>query len=154
MPVKKLKDLLDRNQIEYAIISHAPAYTAQEVAQAAHIPGDEMVKTVVVKVDGQMAMAVLPASCKVNLKLLRETIGAKEIELANEEEFRDLFPDCELGAMPPFGNLYGMKVYVARKILEDERIVFNAGSHTELIRLAYEDFEKLVGPQVIRFSSQ
>jgi Ala-tRNA(Pro) deacylase len=111
-----------------------------------------MAKTVIIKVDGKMAMAVLPAPHKVDFKLLKEAIGAKSVELATEQEFADDFPECEPGAMPPFGNLYGMDVYVAAKLAADEEIAFNAGSHTELFRLAYKDFDRLVKPKVVQFA--
>lgn len=152
MPVKKLKDFLDGQNIKYVTISHSKAYTAQEIAGSAHIPGKELAKTVMLKIDGKMAMAVLPASHKVNFDLLKKTVGASNIELAGEREFKDLFPQCEIGAMPPFGNLYGMEVFVAESLSEDEEIAFNAGSHTELIRLAYKDFERLVRPKKVKFS--
>ena len=151
MPVKKLKDFLDSNNIKYVTISHSTAYTAQQIAASSHIPGKELAKTVMVKIDDKMAMAVLPASYKVNLNFLRDAIGAGKVELANEYDFKDMFPECECGAMPPFGNLYGMDVYVSDTLTEDEEIAFNAGSHTELIRLAYKDFERLVKPSVLKF---
>jgi len=152
MPVKKLKDFLDNQNIKYVTITHSPTYTAQEIAASAHIPGKVMAKTVMVKIDGKMAMAVLPASCKVDFDLLKKAAGASTVGLASEQEFKNLFPECEIGAMPPFGNLYGMEVFVADALAEDEEIAFNAGSHTELIRLAYKDFERLVKPKVIKFS--
>jgi Ala-tRNA(Pro) deacylase len=152
MPAKKLKQFLDRNKVKYIAISHSPSYTAQEIAASAHVPGREMAKTVIVKVDGKMAMAVLPAPAKVDFKLLKQGLGAKSVELATEQEFADSFPECEPGAMPPFGNLYDMDVFVAKKLAEDEEIAFNAGSHTELIKLAYRDFEKLVKPKVLVFA--
>jgi Ala-tRNA(Pro) deacylase len=127
-------------------------FTAQEIAASAHIPGKELAKTVMVKIDGKMAMAVLPASYRIDFDLLQGATGASTIELASEEEFEDLFPDCEVGAMPPFGNLYGMDVFAAASLAEDTDIAFNAGSHSELIRLPYKDFEKLVGPKVLQFS--
>ena len=151
MPVRKLKDFLDSHHVKYVTISHSPAYTAQEIAASAHIPGKELAKTVMVKIDGKMAMAVLPASYKVDFDLLKEVAGASSAELASEEEFKDMFPECEVGAMPPFGNLYEMEVFVAESLAEDEEIAFNAGSHTELIRLTYEDFERLVKPKVVQF---
>lgn len=154
MPVKKLKDFLDSNNIKYLTISHSRAFTAQQIAASAHIPGKELAKTVMVKIDGKMAMAVLPASYRVDFDLLKETVGANSIELASEQEFEDMFPECEIGAMPPFGNLYGMEVFVAENLAKDEEIAFNAGSHTELIRLVYKDFERLVKPKVVKFSSQ
>jgi len=152
MPVKKLKEFLDENRVKYVTISHSLAYTAQEIAASAHIPGRELAKTVMVKADGRMAMAVLPASLKVDFRLLADTIGAKKVELATEREFKQLFPDCELGAMPPFGNLYGMEVFVAESLTEDKEIAFNAGSHTELMRLPFEDFLGLVKPKVVKLS--
>ncbi len=149
MPVQKLKNFLDEQQVKYTVITHSPAYTAQEVAAAAHVPGREMAKTVMVKIDGEMAMVVLPASMKVNFGRLLDATGADEVELAHEDEFRDLFPGCELGAMPPFGNLFGMKTFVAEELTEDEEIAFNAGSPTEVIRMAYQDFARLVRPGVL-----
>ena len=152
MPVKKLKEFLDENGVKYVIISHSHAYTAQEIAALAHIPGKELAKTVIVKIDGKMAMAVLPASYKVKLHLLEDAANADKVELADEHEFKGLFPECEIGAMPPFGNLYDMAVFVSESLAEDKEIAFNAGSHTELIRLAYSDFEKLVQPKVVKLS--
>ena len=153
MPLTKLRDFLDERNIKYVIISHSPAYTAQGIAASAHVPGKELAKTVMVKVDGKMAMAVLPASYKVDFDLLKAATGASTVELAREEEFADAFPGCEVGAMPPFGNLYGMDVLVSESLAEDDEIAFNAGSHTELLRLEYEDFARLVAPKVLRFSS-
>lgn len=152
MPIEKLKAFLDSHDVPYVTISHSKAYTAQQVAASAHIPGRMMAKTVMIWVDGKMAMAVLPASYHVDFEELTEAIDADEVELATEREFKDLFPDCEVGAMPPFGNLYGMDVYVAERLSRDEEIAFNAGSHTELIRMPYSDFARLVRPKVVRFS--
>jgi Ala-tRNA(Pro) deacylase len=152
MPSKKLKEFLDENKIKYVTIKHSSAYTAQEIASIAHIPGKDLAKTVIIKVNGKMAMAVLPASYKVSFEELKEFLGLSEVRLAYEQEFMDKFPDCEVGAMPPFGNLYGMDVYVAESLAEDEEIAFNACSHTELIKMNFSDFEKLVKPKRIRFS--
>lgn len=152
MPVKRLKDFLDTNNIKYVIISHSRAFTAQETATSAHIPGKELAKTVMVKINGKMAMAVLPASYKVDFDLLKRATGLSMVEIASEKEFKDLFPECEVGAMPPFGNLYGMEVFVAESLAEDEEIAFNAGSHRELVKMAYKDFERLVKPKVMEFS--
>ena len=146
MPVQKLKDYLDDHDVQYVTISHSPAYTAQRIAELTRIPGKELAKTVIVKVDGEYAMAVLPASRRVDLRHLKSALGADEVVLASEDEFKRLFPDCELGAMPPFGNLYGMNVFVSQALREDEEIAFNAGSHSELIRLTYADYERLVHP--------
>ncbi|WP_299577222.1 aminoacyl-tRNA deacylase [uncultured Sunxiuqinia sp.] len=153
MPIKKLKDYLDKNNIEYITIRHSLAFNAQQIAATTHIPGKELAKTVMVKIDGKMAMAVLPASYLVKLDVLKELIGAKKVELANEMEFKHLFPECEIGAMPPFGNLYDMEVFVAESLAEDEEIAFNAGTHVELIRMTYADFERLVQPVVLAFST-
>jgi Ala-tRNA(Pro) deacylase len=154
MPVKKLKEFLDRERVRYETIKHSRAYTAQEIAALAHVPGRELAKTVMVKLNGRMAMAVLPASHQVDLELLKAAAGAQTAELATEQEFKNLFPECETGAMPPFGNLYGMEVFVSSPLAEDEEIAFNAGSHTELIRLSYKDFERLVQPGVMNFSAR
>jgi Ala-tRNA(Pro) deacylase len=149
MPVRKLKEFLDTQQTKYVVISHSPAYTAMEVAQSAHIPGKDLAKVVMVMLDGRMCMAVMPAIRKLDLERLRQAAEVSEARLATEDEFRKLFPECETGAMPPFGNLYGMEVYVASQLAEDEEIAFNAGSHTEVIKLRYADYAKLVGPQVV-----
>jgi Ala-tRNA(Pro) deacylase len=146
MPEARLKEFLDKEHVKYVSIDHSPAFTAQEIAAAAHIPGKELAKTVIVKVDGKLAMFVLPASEQVRLANLRETLGAQKVELADEDEFKKAFPDCETGAMPPFGNLYGMDVFVSQALREDDEIAFNAGSHSELIRLTYADYERLVHP--------
>ncbi len=152
MPAQKVKEFLSDHGVKFVTIKHSAAYTAQEIAASAHIPGKELAKTIMVKLDGTMAMAVLPASFHVDFEQLKDVAGVGRVELASEAEFRDLFPESELGAMPPFGNLYGMDVYVAAPLTEDEEIAFNAGSHTELIRLAYADFERLVKPAVGDFA--
>jgi Ala-tRNA(Pro) deacylase len=153
MPVKKLKEFLDREKIKYVSIIHSPAYTAQEVAASAHITGKELAKTVIVQLDGQKAMAVLPANRKIVLQDLRDVTGADQVKFVPEDDFKKQFPDCETGAMPPFGNLYGMEVFVAESLTRNEEIVFNAGSHTEVIKLAYHDFERLVRPNVMSFTT-
>jgi Ala-tRNA(Pro) deacylase len=153
MPVRKLKEFLDREKVKYVCITHSPAYTAQEVAQSAHITGKELAKTIILELDGQMAMAVLPADRKIVLQDLRELTGSDEVKFASEDEFRQKFPDCETGAMPPFGNLYGMDVYLAESLTQNQEIAFNAGSHTEVIRLTFSDFDRLVHPKVISFTT-
>ena len=152
MPVKTLTKFLDDNKVKYVTIRHSIAYTAQQVAESAHIPGDEIAKTVMVKLDGRMAMAVLRGTDKVDIDLLRGAADAKTAELATEVQFQGMFPGVELGAMPPFGNLYDMPVYVDEGLTQDRRIAFNAGSHSELIQLDYADFERLVKPMVANFS--
>ena len=154
MPSKKLKEFLDQKKIKYITVKHSSAFTAQEIAAAAHIPEKELAKSVIIKADGKMAMAVLPASYKVNFDQLKKVLKAKEVRLAYEQEFIDKFPDCEIGAMPPFGNLYGMEVYAAESLSGDEEIAFNACSHTELIKMKFKDFLKLVKPKIIKFSAQ
>ena len=148
MPVEKLKTFLDRHHVKYVSISHSAAYTAQTIAASAHVPGKELAKTVIVRIDDTFAMAVLPASNRVHLGHLKAAVSADHVELATENEMENLFPDCEMGAMPPFGNLYNMDVYVAEQLTEDEEIAFNAGSHTELVRMSYKDFASLVTPTI------
>ena len=154
MPILKLKRFLDDNGIKFISIQHSAAYTAQEVAALAHIPGEELAKTVMVKIDGVLAMAVVPASHQVDFERLREAAGAEHAELAGENEFKDYFPACDVGAMPPFGNLYDMPVYCSTALSEDLEIAFTAGSHSELIRLAYADYEQLVQPEIASFSKR
>lgn len=153
MPVRKLKEFLDQNGIKYVSIVHSPAYTAQEVAASAHVTGRELAKVVVVELDKQMAMAVLPANRKIVLQDLREVTGSEQVKFASEEQFKQLFPDCETGAMPPFGNLYGMEVYVAEALTNNDEIAFNAGSHTEVIKMAFADFQRLVKPKIVSFTN-
>lgn len=147
MPGQKVKEFLEEKNVKYVSIEHSTAYTAQEVAASAHIPGKEMAKTVMVKINGKMSMAVLPANYQIDFKKFKKLAGSTDIELASEEEFKYMFPDCEMGAMPPFGNLYDMPVYVADSLAEDKEIDFNAGTHRELIKVKYKDFEKLVKPK-------
>jgi Ala-tRNA(Pro) deacylase len=153
MPVRQLKEYLDQERIKYVTIIHSPAYTAQEVAASAHIPGRELAKTVIVELDGEMAMAVLPTNRKIVLQDLREVTGSDQVKFASEDEFRLRFPGCETGAMPPFGPLYGMDVYLAEALTQLENIAFNAGSHTEVIRMPFKDFERLVQPRVMSFTT-
>lgn len=153
MPVEKLKTYLEQNDVHYDTLIHSEVYTAQEAAAAAHIPGKDLAKTVMVKLDGAMAMMVLPSTFKVSLDRVRHVTGASTVELAGEDEFRDLFPSCDPGAMPPFGNLWDMQVFVDQHLREDEQIAFCAGTHHELVRMAYADFEKLVNPVVAELST-
>jgi Ala-tRNA(Pro) deacylase len=152
MPAKKLKEFLDSHNVKYQSIIHSTAYTAQEIAALVHIKGQELAKTVIAKVDDKMAMAVLPASRQVDLSSLRAAAGARSVVLAIEAEFRGRFPECETGAMPPFGNLFGMTVFADESLTRDKEIAFNAGTHNELIRLSYTDFARLVEPKVAKFS--
>ncbi|MCB0730446.1 MAG: YbaK/EbsC family protein [Ignavibacteriae bacterium] len=154
MPSKIIKDFLDQNNIKYVSVKHSKAYTAQEIAATVHIHGKQIAKTVVLKINGKLAFAVLPATYKVDFKLLKESLGTEDVRLANEPEFKDKCPGCEVGAMPPMGNLFNMDTYVAASLVEDEEIAFNAGSHTELIRMNYLDYEKLVKPKILRFANK
>lgn len=152
MPIRKLRKFLEGHHVKYVVISHSTAYTALEVAELAHISGRKLAKTVIVKINGQIAMAVLPASYAIDFKRFKETSGIENIELANEDDFMGLFQDCEIGAMPPFGNLYGMNVFVELSLAEDKEIAFNAGNHRELIKLSFEDFDRLVKPERLNFA--
>ncbi|MFH5831160.1 aminoacyl-tRNA deacylase [Halalkalibaculum sp. DA3122] len=152
MPLSRLTKYLDENDKKYVVIKHSKAFTAQEVAASAHIPGKEMAKTVMLKVDGDLKMLVLPSTHQVDFELVKQELQADEVELASEQEFNGLFPDCELGAMPPFGNLYDMETIVAESLTEDEEIAFNAGTHRELIRISFDDYKELVAPEIIHVS--
>jgi len=151
MACDRLMEYLDEESVRYVLMKHSPAFTAQEVAAAAHIPGQEVAKVVVVKLDGSMALVVLPAPEMIRMDRLRDEVGAEVVELASEEEFRDQFPDCEVGAMPPFGNLFDMRTFVEESLTRDDEIAFNAGTHTELVRMFYSDFERLVKPEILRW---
>jgi len=153
MALSSLTEFLDRHNVRYILISHSPAYTAQGIAGLTHISGKELAKTVIVKLDGKLVMAVVPAMFHVDLALLKKATNATSAVLASEEDFRDRFPGCETGAMPPFGNLYDMPVFAEESLTRDKEIAFNAGTHRELIRMGWEDFEKLVEPKVISFAA-
>ena len=152
MTVKQLREFFEAHHIPFKTIPHTQRFTAQEIAASAHIPGRELAKTVMVKIDGTMTMAVLPASYRVDFKALKAATGAAKVELATEKDFKDMFPECEIGAMPPFGNLYGLDVYVAESLSKDGEIAFNAGTHTELVKISYKDFEKHAKPKLAKFS--
>jgi Ala-tRNA(Pro) deacylase len=153
MALTSLMEYLDMHNVAYVVISHSPAYTAQGVAGLAHIPGRELAKTVIIRLDGRLAMAVIPAKFHVDLESLRKTAKAKSVALAFEEEFKDQFPECETGAMPPFGNLFGLDVFADDSLEKDKEIAFNAGTHRELIRMTWEDFKKLAKPKIMRFAA-
>jgi Ala-tRNA(Pro) deacylase len=152
MQLSKLKEFLDSHRIKYLTISHSVSYTAAGIAALTHTPGRELAKTVIVRMDGALAMAVVSANQHVDFAALADATGAEKVELAGEDEFKEKFPDCEAGAMPPFGNLYGMKVFADESLLRDKEITFNAGSHRELIRIAWEDFDRLVQPRLMRLA--
>ena len=147
----KIKELLDKQHIGYQILEHSIAYTAMEIAGAQHVPGKQLIKSVIVKADGQYLMCVLPAIHLIDFDKLKKVTGAKKIELAKEKDIQKLFPEYEVGAEPPFGQLYGLYVYVDKLLQENEEIVFNAGTHTDMIKIKWKDFEKLTKPRLADF---
>lgn len=147
MPLKKrLKDFLDENDVRYVTMIHSKAYTAQEIAAACHVPGRMFAKSVIIKADGKFMMAVLPATHRVNLDLFKQVAHKKSAELATEEEFESLFPKSEIGAMPPLGNIYDLPTFVDSSLAKDDDICFNATTHSEVIKMKYSDYERLVKP--------
>ncbi len=150
--LKKLKDYLEQNQVRYEVGYHERVYTSQEIAAAMHVPGKELAKVVMVKADGKMVMLVLPGSYQVDTKKLKKVLACKRLGVAKERDFEELFPDCEVGAMPPFGNLYQLEVWVDQVLTEDEFIVFRAGSHVETLKIKYNDYARLINPKVGDFS--
>jgi Ala-tRNA(Pro) deacylase len=148
---QRLQSYLDSHKIPYQVVNHSIAYTAREAADSLHIPANIFAKVVVIKADSRYVMAVLPSTWKVDLKRLEEVLGCPYVRLATEDELATLFPDCEIGSMPPFGNLYGTPVYVDATLTQDEEIVFDAGSHVGAIKMRYKDFADLVRPQVAEF---
>jgi Ala-tRNA(Pro) deacylase len=148
----RLRNFLDKENVRYVHETHRTAYTAQEVAAEEHVPGKMVAKTVVVKIDDGFALAVMPATARANFARLRSALGAREVRLATELEFTGMFPDCEVGAMPPFGNLYGIPVYVDAALTQDKEIIFNAGTHQDTIRMRYADFERLAVPKIFAFA--
>jgi len=146
-----LKEYLDREHVHYDVLPHPEAFRALAIAHVLHTPEKEMAKVVIVKVEDGFVMTVLPASWQVDLLRLRDMFMTTHVRLATEDEFKDLFPDCEVGAMPPFGILYGLPVYVDHSLTEDKSIVFQAGTHSEAIRMRYMDFAALVFPVVEEF---
>lgn len=148
----RLENYLRENQVPFEEHHHPRAVSAQEVAASEHVPGRMLAKTVMVLADGEMVMLALPAPYQVDLEKAAAALGVDEVRLAEEEEFEDSFPDCEVGAMPPFGNLYGVPVYVEKTLAEDETMVFRSGTHTETMSVSYSDFERLVEPTVAQFA--
>jgi Ala-tRNA(Pro) deacylase len=150
--LKRLREYLEKNGVSYEVGYHVRAYTAQEIAAAQHVPGKEMAKVVMVRADEKIIMVVLPASYRLDMKKLKEVLNSKKVEILKEEEFQNLFPDCEIGAMPPLGNLYHLEVWVDRVLGENQSIVFQAGTHVETLRIKYSDYVRLVNPKVGDFS--
>jgi len=147
-PLTKLREFLDTNRVAYHVLSHPQAFTAQELAAVEHVPGKEQAKVVVLRSGSEFLMFVLPAPYHVDLQKARAATGKQNLVLATEKEFATLFPDCEPGAMPPFGNLYNVPVWVDESLTRDEEIVFNACTHTQAIKMKYADFARLVCPKV------
>ena len=152
MPIHKMKQFLDSAGVKYQTITHSESFTAAETARLAHLPPQELAKVVMVKIDDRMAMVVVPGSRVVDLRRLQEFTAADEVRLASEREFNDLFPECEHGAMPAFGNLYAIPTYADESLRDDPQIAFNAGNNWELVKMAYTDWERLADPKVGQFS--
>jgi Ala-tRNA(Pro) deacylase len=152
--LKKLKAALDEAKVSYEVYNHPLAYTAQEIAAAQHVSGKELAKVVMLVVDGGLVMGVITGNQKIGLNTVKASLGAREARLATEDEFTARFPECEIGAMPPFGNLFGLSVFVDPALEKDESIYFNAGNHAQTVHLRYKDFERLVQPQVARLTEE
>ena len=151
MPIlRRLKELFDEAKVSYEVYNHPLAYTAQEIAARQHFSGKEMAKVVMIEVDDRLIMGVIPGSQKINLNTVKASLGAKQARLATEDEFISRFPECEVGAMPPFGHLFGLPVFVDPALEKDDVIYFNAGNHVQTVRLSYKDFARLVKPQIAR----
>jgi len=149
----RLERFLRENGVPYSLHHHPPAYTAQAVAETEHVSGKAVAKVVIVFLDTTMTMLTLPASLRVNFAKAEEALGGKKVRLALEEEFAAAFPDCDLGAMPPFGNLYDLETFVDRKLAGAETLVFNAGTHEDTIHLRYDDFDRVVRPKLADFAA-
>lgn len=152
--LRKLKEVLDQAKIPYEVYNHPQAFTSQEIAATQHMSGKEMAKVVILKVNGSFVIAVVPASSLVSFQKVKTGLGATQVSLATEEEFASLFPECEIGGMPPFGNLFGLPVYVDPALEEDESIFFNAGNHQQTVRMRFRDFKELVKPVVVPLTSE
>jgi Ala-tRNA(Pro) deacylase len=151
MKGEKLLEYLVQNNIRFEIIHHPLAFSSTKTAQAAHVHGRELAKPVIVKINGKLVMVVMTANQKVNISLLKALYQTDDVALASETDFIRRFGDCEMGAMPPFGNLYGMDELISDELTKDDSIVFNAGTHTELIKMKFRDFENLVHPRIVNF---
>ena len=149
---EKLEKYLSERQIPFQVQQHPLAFTAQDVAAREHIPGKQVAKVVIVFADGKQSMLVLPAPYRVDLTRVALPLGAREVRLSDEIELGIAFPDCDVGAMPPFGNLYQLPVYVDKSLAEDEVITFPIGTHTETMSLKYADFARLVTPTLAEFA--
>ena len=149
MPVQQLKEFLDSQHVQYVSVQHSTAFTAPEIAHRAHIKGDQLAKTVIISMDGDLAMVVMSACHRIRWDRFCQAMGTDFVTLAVEEEFASRFPDCEIGAMPPFGNLFGMPVFIHDFLSRQPEIAFSAGSHSEIIKMNYQDYDDLVKPMVL-----
>ena len=149
--LRRLQEYLDSHHVHYEVLGHQEAYTAPEIAHMLQVSGKMLAKVVMIKADERFVMAVLPSNWKIDFDRLKEALRSSRVRLATEDEFKGLFPDCELGTIPPFGNLYGVEVYVDQFLTEDEEIVFQAGTHLGAVKLRYQDFANLVHPKVAEF---
>ncbi|NGZ02925.1 MAG: deacylase [Nitrospira sp. WS238] len=149
--LRRLQEYLDRHHVHYEVLGHEEAYTALEIAHTLHVSGMMFVKVVIVKADGRFVMVVLPSNWQIDFKRVKEVLRTRHVRLATEAEVKGLFPDCEIGTMPPIGNRYGGDVYVDQSLTEGEAIVFQADTHIGAIKLRYEDFANLVHPEVAEF---
>jgi Ala-tRNA(Pro) deacylase len=153
MPIpQRVREYLDSKHVPHEWLHHAQAFAAQQVAHSMHVSGKHLAKTVVFSADGRLVMGVIPASRRLNLQELRALLEVKHLEMLSEDDLAKAFPDCELGAIPPLGNLYGMEVWVDRTLRESEDIVFCTGTHADCVRMKYSDFAGLVTPRVGCFS--
>ena len=155
MPIlRKLKAVLDEAKVPYEVFNHALAYTAQEIAAKQHFSGNDMAKVVMLEVDDELVMGVIAGNHKIDPDTIRGSLGASRVRLATEDEFTSRFPECEIGAMPPFGNLFGLKVFLDPALKKDEDIYFNAGNHVQTVRLRYKHFAALVNPRLVRLVNE
>lgn len=144
----KIREYLEKESVKFETAEHPLAYTATEVAGTQHVPGKQMVKSVIVKTNGTFLMCVLPAIHLLDFEKLKKIVSSQDLKLADESDLKNLFPEYELGAEPPFGHLYGLKVYADKLLEEDDEIVFNAGTHTDVVKIKYDDFKRLVNPTI------
>jgi Ala-tRNA(Pro) deacylase len=149
MPIKQLKQYLDSHAIQYVSLEHSGAYTAKDIAERVNVKGDQMAKTVMVNLDGAMSMVVLPASCRIRWDRFMKAMGTELVSLASEDEFKDRFPECEVGAMPPFGALYDMPLYMYEGFDDTGDIAFRAGSHHEVVKMSLHDYVRLAHPMTL-----
>ena len=148
----RVTDFLDKSGVKYEVSEHVPAFTAQQMAAAEHEPGRYVAKPVIIKADDEYLMCVLAAPCKIDLRALKGQLGAKSVELAEENEIGKMFEDCDLGAEPPFGNLYDLATIIDKALEDDDHITFQAGTHEKAIRMSMGDYRRLVEPKVLEFS--